>query len=516
MFLDEPQSGDEDFYALLQRASDVLRDIVDDDDDVGQNSQNNDINLWAQVAQEDDDRNLSSSSTNNILPTTTGQIDVTSNNTHISNASSDNDEHLNESQSSSEKSIYTQNIVFFFKLFNRTEQKILIAFLGRRITRQMRKRLSMQSSSESQDSESGAPAGTATMESDADGQPSMNSKSRKYSVARALSPPAAGATDDENANFSQNDHSNYSDEYLQLLREGNNILETTNCINLQEHFSDQAAFDSAEPNNTLPVSSQSSNHQLRSTFDVDHVFPGTDTLWSNLEGARGLSPSAFFIESSRISDIDLREAGTSSYESHGDANLTDTYVLMSPGHLNEYATEALNNISRRIDSPIPVDLSFPKQVKIKTFRPKNDETVNLDTEAVDDDIIFVGTQPSQVIDIIDLCSTPGSSPNVIPTGSTPSASQLLKRRVDQMKVNAVIELNDSSDEQIPVATKMSPESPKESKQCPICFELYTNPMATKCGHVFCSSCITQAVKITKNCPICKRRCDVKQLFRLYF
>lgn len=46
-------------------------------------------------------------------------------------------------------------------------------------------------------------------------------------------------------------------------------------------------------------------------------------------------------------------------------------------------------------------------------------------------------------------------------------------------------------------------------ECAICWdELGTNPLAsTKCGHVYCLTCLEQSLQIEKKCPMC--RCSLK-------
>ena len=48
--------------------------------------------------------------------------------------------------------------------------------------------------------------------------------------------------------------------------------------------------------------------------------------------------------------------------------------------------------------------------------------------------------------------------------------------------------------------------PPESRFCPICFELLTEPYQTSCGHHVCQQCRTQLLASgTKKCPVCRKR-----------
>ncbi|KAJ6500575.1 hypothetical protein C8R45DRAFT_863224 [Mycena sanguinolenta] len=47
--------------------------------------------------------------------------------------------------------------------------------------------------------------------------------------------------------------------------------------------------------------------------------------------------------------------------------------------------------------------------------------------------------------------------------------------------------------------------------CPICLSARKKMCATRCGHVFCSSCITHALNDTKSCPSCRQPAVTSQL-----
>jgi len=45
--------------------------------------------------------------------------------------------------------------------------------------------------------------------------------------------------------------------------------------------------------------------------------------------------------------------------------------------------------------------------------------------------------------------------------------------------------------------------PCAEKICPICLDVFKNPVRTKCGHQFCSACLSKAIQYEPYCPTCK-------------
>ena len=46
----------------------------------------------------------------------------------------------------------------------------------------------------------------------------------------------------------------------------------------------------------------------------------------------------------------------------------------------------------------------------------------------------------------------------------------------------------------------------ENVQCNVCMGKPSKPMLTKCGHVFCKSCISTWLKRKETCPTCNMEC----------
>ncbi|KAL9899359.1 uncharacterized protein ACN427_007067 isoform 1-T1 [Glossina fuscipes fuscipes] len=53
--------------------------------------------------------------------------------------------------------------------------------------------------------------------------------------------------------------------------------------------------------------------------------------------------------------------------------------------------------------------------------------------------------------------------------------------------------------------------------CPVCMEstVQRQPTSTRCGHVFCQSCIRQAIEFSRKCPLCKAKVLPNHLLRIY-
>ncbi|KAJ6710957.1 ELFLESS ISOFORM B [Salix koriyanagi] len=58
--------------------------------------------------------------------------------------------------------------------------------------------------------------------------------------------------------------------------------------------------------------------------------------------------------------------------------------------------------------------------------------------------------------------------------------------------------------------------PKEPTfNCPICLCPLVEEMSTKCGHIFCKTCISDAIKRQAKCPTCRKRVTTKELIRVF-
>eukprot|EP00026_Physarum_polycephalum_P011590 Phypoly_transcript_11825.p1 GENE.Phypoly_transcript_11825~~Phypoly_transcript_11825.p1 ORF type:complete len:262 (+),score=53.89 Phypoly_transcript_11825:186-971(+) len=44
-------------------------------------------------------------------------------------------------------------------------------------------------------------------------------------------------------------------------------------------------------------------------------------------------------------------------------------------------------------------------------------------------------------------------------------------------------------------------------ECPLCFQVYLQPVTTPCGHVFCKQCLFRAFQHSCSCPLCRFKID---------
>ncbi|KAF7153830.1 hypothetical protein RHSIM_Rhsim01G0254000 [Rhododendron simsii] len=71
-------------------------------------------------------------------------------------------------------------------------------------------------------------------------------------------------------------------------------------------------------------------------------------------------------------------------------------------------------------------------------------------------------------------------------------------------------------ENVQSVKSVPPPPPKEPIfKCPICMGPFVEEMSTKCGHVFCKTCIKAAIGAQGKCPTCRRKVTIKDTIRIY-
>lgn len=87
-----------------------------------------------------------------------------------------------------------------------------------------------------------------------------------------------------------------------------------------------------------------------------------------------------------------------------------------------------------------------------------------------------------------------------------------------IKSTEIIDLSNVP-ENTTIHRKSDCEQRKSVLYCPICYDELSSdrlPMSTVCGHIFCKICLTKAIRISKQCPMCNRPAKLKMCRRIYF
>ncbi|KAI9107935.1 hypothetical protein K1719_020808 [Acacia pycnantha] len=64
--------------------------------------------------------------------------------------------------------------------------------------------------------------------------------------------------------------------------------------------------------------------------------------------------------------------------------------------------------------------------------------------------------------------------------------------------------------------KKLPQPPMEPVfSCPICMGPFIEEVSTRCGHIFCKSCIKAAISAQGKCPTCRKKVTAKELIRVF-
>jgi len=78
-----------------------------------------------------------------------------------------------------------------------------------------------------------------------------------------------------------------------------------------------------------------------------------------------------------------------------------------------------------------------------------------------------------------------------------------------------INLESGSNSKKEGVTKL-PSPPKEPTfSCPICMGPLVEEMSTRCGHIFCKTCIKTAISTQSKCPTCRKNVTVRELIRIF-
>ncbi|MCB0368121.1 MAG: hypothetical protein KDD45_01460 [Bdellovibrionales bacterium] len=50
--------------------------------------------------------------------------------------------------------------------------------------------------------------------------------------------------------------------------------------------------------------------------------------------------------------------------------------------------------------------------------------------------------------------------------------------------------------------------------CPVCINVFKRPTTLPCGHTFCYSCLLNATREHRQCPICRQHIDTYLLLHI--
>lgn len=59
---------------------------------------------------------------------------------------------------------------------------------------------------------------------------------------------------------------------------------------------------------------------------------------------------------------------------------------------------------------------------------------------------------------------------------------------------------------------MRPQDTDENLKCPVCLEIFENPVSIPCGHKFCENCLDSCENVSGSatCPVCRTGFDIHQ------
>uniref|UniRef100_A0A0D3AF70 RING-type domain-containing protein n=1 Tax=Brassica oleracea var. oleracea TaxID=109376 RepID=A0A0D3AF70_BRAOL len=98
------------------------------------------------------------------------------------------------------------------------------------------------------------------------------------------------------------------------------------------------------------------------------------------------------------------------------------------------------------------------------------------------------------------------------SGAAGGTTRASKKGTQHQSEQANVELNDSRKSNKAVVAAPV-EEPKFN--CPICMCPFNEEMSTKCGHIFCKSCIKEAISVQAKCPTCRKDVTAEDLIRVF-
>ncbi|XP_028782018.1 E3 ubiquitin-protein ligase RNF4-like [Neltuma alba] len=147
-------------------------------------------------------------------------------------------------------------------------------------------------------------------------------------------------------------------------------------------------------------------------------------------------------------------------------------------------------------------------------------TQPIDLEAFDDDDVILSTQSdfleaknnsrrhrgSTIADVDILANNVNHAADITP--DNPRRDDVVNPTTPNCDPQLKLEDNGSSHKE------QKPEK-EPIFTCPICMDPFEEEVSTKCGHIFCRSCIKAAIKAQGKCPTCRVKVTQKGLIRVF-
>lgn len=154
---------------------------------------------------------------------------------------------------------------------------------------------------------------------------------------------------------------------------------------------------------------------------------------------------------------------------------------------------------------VVIDLTASEADLPSQTRPRNSDAITIENTIITEDII-ISDQPSTA-------TRRTERPQRLPDQAD---DDVVVIRTVRSRTPPVTVSNIFKPVVLTVPTTPKAAAASETKKCPICLDPLSQPSATICGHVFCSSCISAAVKLHQICPICRKKLPRKNGYHTLF
>lgn len=153
-----------------------------------------------------------------------------------------------------------------------------------------------------------------------------------------------------------------------------------------------------------------------------------------------------------------------------------------------------------------------------------------DTAPSTETINVMDSTEDSVEEVVDL-TCEGSEATVVDLTTNNDSVLLVDEGPENRRVPAgesYVVSSDEDEDTSPVLNAANVSSAHTSRSipgtisCPVCLDVYTEivesgrlVVATRCGHVFCSQCLRDALTSSHTCPTCRKRLTCRQYHPLY-